>query len=534
MQKDIGSMGVIVTVLFLSSTAHAFIWYVHPDSALNSIQAGLDSCTVNDVVLVAPGVYYENIIWPNTQGIHLISELGPDTTIIDGDTAGCGIEVFTGVDSTTIINGFTIQNGYFSEGGGICCNGSSPTIASNIIVDNVAYVGGGICCMYNSSPFIIDNTITDNTVYERGGGIYCYKSSPKIIGNIITNNLASPLPNCDEDDVCHEYFSTFSTGDMGYQGGGIACDSYSSPTIADNTIVDNTATGSGGGIACDHYCSPLITGNTITGNTANGGGGICCIWNSSSFITDNTITGNTAGFGGGIGCYFDASPTITNSTIANNVATSDSGGGVYCKWHAMPTIDSCIISNNSGDGVYSEAESSPLINYNNITSNTGYGVRNVDDTVIVNAENNWWGDPTGPGGAGPGAGDSVSAYVDYDPWVTEPFPWGIEEHEPCQTISNVLQISPNPFRNRVDIRWQIENIGMQDVRSKMQDISLKIYDVSGRIIRSFDLASGVLLLASTVSWNGTDASNRKLPSGVYFLKLKAGDYSATAKLLLIR
>ncbi|UCG31493.1 MAG: T9SS type A sorting domain-containing protein [candidate division WOR-3 bacterium] len=35
-------------------------------------------------------------------------------------------------------------------------------------------------------------------------------------------------------------------------------------------------------------------------------------------------------------------------------------------------------------------------------------------------------------------------------------------------------------------------------------------------------------------WNGTDDTNRKLPSGVYFLKFTAGDYTATQKLLLIR
>jgi hypothetical protein len=29
------------------------VWYVHPDSALNTIQAGLDSCADNDIVLVA-------------------------------------------------------------------------------------------------------------------------------------------------------------------------------------------------------------------------------------------------------------------------------------------------------------------------------------------------------------------------------------------------------------------------------------------------------------------------------------------------
>jgi hypothetical protein len=39
----------------------------------------------------------------------------------------------------------------------------------------------------------------------------------------------------------------------------------------------------------------------------------------------------------------------------------------------------------------------------------------------VNATNNWWGDATGPSGAGPGSGDKVSQYVDFKPWLTQPF-----------------------------------------------------------------------------------------------------------------
>jgi len=36
--------------------------------------------------------------------------------------------------------------------------------------------------------------------------------------------------------------------------------------------------------------------------------------------------------------------------------------------------------------------------------------------VTINAEKNWWGDASGPGGQGPGTGNNVSANVSYDPW----------------------------------------------------------------------------------------------------------------------
>lgn len=46
--------------------------------------------------------------------------------------------------------------------------------------------------------------------------------------------------------------------------------------------------------------------------------------------------------------------------------------------------------------------------------------------VALTAENNWWGDATGPSGEGPGYGDSVSVNVDFDPFLTSnPFTSGV-------------------------------------------------------------------------------------------------------------
>jgi len=118
--------------------------------------------------------------------------------------------------------------------------------------------------------------------------------------------------------------------------------------------------------------------------------------------------------------------------------------------------------------------------------------------------------------------------------------------------SAILNVYPNPFCDRVNIRWQISDVQMQDVRNNLltslgtgtQDISLKIYDVSGRIVKVFNLASpaslrktgraGFLLPASAVSWDGTDDLGKKVSSGVYLLTLDAGEYKEIRKLLLIR
>lgn len=53
---------------------------------------------------------------------------------------------------------------------------------------------------------------------------------------------------------------------------------------------------------------------------------------------------------------------------------------------------------------------------------TGNGTAGLDNqhTNPVLAQNNWWGDPTGPSGDGSGSGDAVVGNVLYDPWLTEP------------------------------------------------------------------------------------------------------------------
>ena len=131
--------------------------------------------------------------------------------------------------------------------------------------------------------------------YYIGGGILCVGSSPTIRNNTIQQNQPS--------------------GTSFRMGGGVYCDSASSPIIANNTITGNTAD-MGGAINCDHGSSPTVSGNVITANTTTGAlfGTILASNSSHPVITNNTIAGNA---GGGIACQF-ASATIRNNIVAFN------------------------------------------------------------------------------------------------------------------------------------------------------------------------------------------------------------------------
>jgi hypothetical protein len=185
-----------------------------------------------------------------------------------------------------------------------------------------------------------------------------------------------------------------------------------------------------------------------------------------------------------------------------------------------------VISENVGDGIYSGFNSSPIISYNNITDNEGYAVRNVDQSFIVLAENNWWGDATGPYNqiTNPGGlGDTVSHYVDYDPWMTSP---GTHELTPLYPPEIILQVSPNPFYHSTDIRYQISD--------NRQTHELKVYDIAGRLVADLHKRKSVIGYQLSVEWDGKDDAGRRLPSGVYFLKFVVGESTETIKLVLLR
>ena len=253
---------------------------IHVPSEQPTIQDGLNAASEGDTVLVAPGIYYENIVWPSTQGIHLISELGRDLTIIDGDSTNRVIEISTWIDTTTVIRGFTIQNGRSAFGAGIYCDSaSSPVIANNTIASNTAI----------------------HPLGAAGGGIFCSHSSPIISGNIITNNMVVG----------------WSVG-----GGGICCD-HSSPIISGNTITLNVLDAqwdaAGGGIYCI-YSSPTITGNTISNNEGGAGGGIFC--RVSSPTIDNCTIAYNDDYG--VDCRHGSEPAIHYCDIFDN-----SGYGIH-------------------------------------------------------------------------------------------------------------------------------------------------------------------------------------------------------------
>jgi len=133
---------VLVSLLVFTSLALANVINVPGDST--TIQTGINGASNGDTVLVQPGTYIENINFNGRNIVlgSLFSTTGDtshiSTTIIDGDSSGSVVTFENGEDSTTVIIGFTLQNGARSHGGGIWCPNSSPYIANCVIYNNTS------------------------------------------------------------------------------------------------------------------------------------------------------------------------------------------------------------------------------------------------------------------------------------------------------------------------------------------------------------------------------------------------------------
>ncbi|MEO0073149.1 MAG: right-handed parallel beta-helix repeat-containing protein [candidate division WOR-3 bacterium] len=341
--RRVAILGLLVMVIASGRTI------LVPDSVA-TIQAGLNIARFGDTVLVRPGTYNENLVWPSIDGIKLISEAGPAGTIVDGGGSGtCLVMNTTTLTRATEVRGFTFQKG----AGGIVCAGSA-TIAGNRVT---RCQGTGIYLSSYSpgfSPLVIGNEIdgcVKEVLWSFGGGVYV------------------DAPAGARPEICYNYIhdDTCRNGPWNY-GGGIYCEAEA--LIYQNTIVRNVLTSDtgtscrayGAGIFVDMERKPLIFANLIAGNRCE---------------TDAWK------YGAGIHLYLGAKPVIIGNTIAGNVCTGphmwSNGGGIYSDMRCTSYVKNNIITGNqatSGSGVYNytTTQNGLVISlYNNYYNNTLVG-----------------------------------------------------------------------------------------------------------------------------------------------------------------
>lgn len=361
---------------------------------------------------------------------------------LSGNTAsdhGGGVYVDEG--SATLDGGQVISNTADSRGGGVFVRepGATLDLSGGEIGGNTALYGGGVFVELGSATLsggeIRDNTAIDaggvyvdrggaalsgvvvsgNTASGNGGGVYVWEGTAALTGGEIISNTGASGGGVyvSEEGGRLDTIGGRIAGNTASLGGAAA----SSPgPAADGSGTEDVhfsaSFGGGGGVFVDRGAADL-DGTHIMNNTASLGGGVYAVHGTTTLrgaeMSGNSATG-AAPYGSGGGVYVErGAVTLTSMKVLRNTA-STTGGALYQLTSAasVHVSDSCIVG-NTATSVYNGPASIP---------------------TMLTATGNWWGAADGPSGAGPGHGDSVSDWVDYDPFLTEPI-------EGCPTLRHL-------------------------------------------------------------------------------------------------
>ncbi len=120
---------------------------------------------------------------------------------------------------------------------------------------------------------------------------------------------------------------------------------------------------------------------------------------------------------------------------------------------------------------------------------------------------------------------SDDAYIFLVDDVHEIPPSGDDGDSGVPAVATELQGNfPNPFNSATTIRYSLK---------EATPITIAIYNLKGQLVKALvneTKASGNF----TATWTGRDHNNQAVSSGVYFCKMRAGTYSSTKKMILMK
>ncbi|TKJ38518.1 hypothetical protein CEE37_12180 [candidate division LCP-89 bacterium B3_LCP] len=516
-----------------------------------------------------------------------------DNCLISDCQANWGGAIYTWDDSAPEITRTIIARNSADYGGGIRCNScdaNETDILENFVIINEAAVSGGGIYQYDSATQIIGNIISGNLANDypntKGGGIYFNIGDTE---SLISKNIIS------KNEVISS-LATYGAGIYGKGDDEAVEISYN--LIYDNDASDSALNnGYGGGIYL-HNCDPTLISNSIVYNTANftHGGGIesyygahpeminSILWGNSP--TQITLSGNPQGTmdatycdiqGGWTGtgninsdpefldvsegefrfeydspCQDSGDPT---STYEPDNTRIDMGAYYYdqtldIRLTVSPDHPPMIFSTdvqNSRDinfRVYNKSQSTHSVTVSakyrlpdGRTTTVGQpttfslagGSMNTIERTFTMASGSSWGIYSFIAEAEITAGTAIDSFlfaiVTPDPDDSRVLSMDESQYflsNQSPTVSYVFalhQNTPNPFNPLTVLSYQLQNASL---------VNLTVYDISGREVA--ELVSGWRDVGvHEVTFDGS-----ALPSGLYVYHLKAGDFTASGKMVLVK
>lgn len=372
----------------------------------STIQAAVDDAVTGDTVLVAPGLYYENITLIGQDIVlasRFIQSANPtdiDATIIDGshltqgDSLGSVISILSGETIATRIVGFTIQGGigtkskgeytfFGRRGAGILIEHASATVISNVFTRNTLFgnycQGAGISIKWSNS-IVRNNRFVENYIdginYSRGAAVYLELTTSTVVAhNMMTRNagevitLLDATGIIDSNQISHNvgiaiFMSNPVTSPVAIRGNDIRNNTgvgiYAN--YIDFVAEGNVLAGNAGGVEC-RACGADLLNNTVANNhSSQPGGGFYKYWDQTDVNLAYNIFWNNSSIGGGPELYFQENAVVTAN--ANDVRYGQdsvfTGPGVTVNWGAGNiSLDPMFCTDSAGD--YTISAKSPCM-----------------------------------------------------------------------------------------------------------------------------------------------------------------------------
>jgi predicted outer membrane repeat protein len=343
---------------------------------------------------------YDLILFPVFLWSIFISPLYATIIHVPGDstTIQGGINGAVDGDTVMVAPGTYHENNIDFLGKAITVMGTDPddsTVVAATVVDGDSL----------GSVFVFDTGEDLNSILagltitggydDYGGGIYCYYSSPTITNNIITQNSAywvgGGMYNYESDPTVSH--CTFVGNSASRNGGGMH-NIGGSPKVSNCTFTENSARTDDGGGMYNNGSGPTVSHCAFIGNSASrNGGGMFNYWNSPT-VSNCTFTENSAINGGGIYNQSCLNPTISNCIFTGNSATW--GGGIH-NTDSSPVVDNCTFSQNDYYGMYNSLGSDPRVINCILWDNLPIEIYNWDNSSPIVTYSDVQGGYTGEG-----------------------------------------------------------------------------------------------------------------------------------------
>ncbi len=367
----------------------------------NTIQAALNSANENDIILVYPGTYTENI--DVNKSVAIISEsANPEDTKVQAKNSSD--HVFNVTRNNVTISGLNITDAFDPDCSGIYCAGIDNCNISNNYVTNNWY---GVSLNNSNNNILYQNDASDNIDM----GILLLNSSNNTLDSntAISNYLTGVAIGISGDNYLIDNIA--SENILGFDLEGpkhklINNSAYDNDygirmqNSIQNILIDNNASGNNLGMSISSSHDNILMNNSVNENNLDGirlyeSVNNSLNYNNVSFnshngiylsnSTENVLFGNKA-----IGNYigFIVSTSSNYNEFISNIASMNDHFGIQVLNSSNIILNKNNVSGNDFYGIYGYGFNKSILNKNRIADNNNQGIviqESNDNTIYGNS-----------------------------------------------------------------------------------------------------------------------------------------------------